>query len=492
MNANTLLALAPAMVLSCVVVVELFVRLPFMAQVEAVTGGALKAVGLVRSPRISDHWKERVLPVYAGRILKASLSLAGLLLLCAMAFVIVWVLAAWWPAGGGSAALASLSSLTVQLWLLGIGIGWALLRARFGKKEQAASDYSPSSQMLHRLALANTGMRTLCDDIDRRLAGQRAANTPVERPVYVTALARAGTTVLLEVLHGSGRFASLTYRSMPFVMAPWTWGAVSKPRPVDPSALKERAHGDRLKVGVDSPEAFEEVFWNSYAERATRAPDGLQPAGKPDEAVLERYRNFVQRILARDGKTNGARRYLSKNNNNLLRLPWLRTAFPDAVIVTPFRNPVDHVQSLMRQHERFLERHAEDPFSLEYMDWLGHHEFGAHFLPFKFGPDVVPRSADALLEPAYWFDYWAAVYRYLLAHHAGEVIWFDYDAFCDRPGDLLTRLEGELDLEAGALSQQAGRISRSERPADLKIVAALTDDCREVHAQLRQHAFGAG
>ncbi len=487
MTGPTLLALAPAILLSCLAVVELFFRLPFMARVEAVNAGALRALGVVRSPRISDHWKEKVLPSYAGRILRASLGLGGLLLLCAGAFLLVWTLSAWWPAGGWRGALAALERMDVQLWLLAVGVAWAVLRARMGRSGTPQSDYSPASQMLHRLALGSEGMRTLCDDLDRRIARRRVARISVDRPVYVTALARAGTTVLLEALYGSGRFASLTYRAMPFVMAPYAWGALSRPHAPDPAQMKERAHGDRMKVGVDSPEAFEEVFWETWAPRSVRDPEGLRPWGEPEAALLERYRDWVRRILARDAAGRGSvpgRRYLSKNNNNLLRIPWLLAAFPDARIITPFRDPAAHVQSLMRQHRRFLERHGEDPFSLEYMDWLGHHEFGRHFLPFKVGGTVVPGSPEALLEPDWWMDYWSAVYAFLLERHGDQLVWFDYDRFCREPESVLGELEQRLELESGNLTAFSARVSAPPHTPDAAIQGAVNGQARDVHAAL--------
>ncbi len=488
MNGPQVQALAPAIFLSCAAVVELFFRLPFLAQVEAVNSGAMRALGVVRSPRISDHWKEKVLPRYAGRILRASLGLGGLLLVCAAVFTGVWVLTAWWPAGGWREALGALDRGDVQWWLLGAGIAWAVVRSRLGRRDEPDSDYSASSQMLHRLALGSEGMRTLSDDIDRRLAGKRASGIEVKRPVYVTALARAGTTVLLEALYAGGQYASLTYRAMPFVMAPWAWGAVSRPRRARSQDLRERAHGDRLKISVDSPEAFEEVFWTTWAGRTTRDVDGLRPAGAPDEAVLARYRNYVQRILARDAGNGPVRRYLCKNNNNLLRIPWLLEAFPDACIITPFRDPADHVQSLLRQHRRFLERHDQDPFSGEYMNWLGHHEFGRNFLPFKLGEGVVPSTPRDLLAPDYWVHYWTTVYRYMLEHHGQQVTWFDYDRFCREPRGVLEELEDRLDLEQGSLQGFAGQVSAPGRAPDPEVQEAVSDACREVHQALRAQA----
>ena len=74
-------AILAASTAACVVVVELFFRLPFIASVESVNRASLRALDTVRSPRVSDHWKEKALVVYAGHLLGHSLQLSGLLLL---------------------------------------------------------------------------------------------------------------------------------------------------------------------------------------------------------------------------------------------------------------------------------------------------------------------------------------------------------------------------------------------------------------------------
>jgi hypothetical protein len=490
MAQGSLMFLVPAMLLSSLAVVELFFRLPFLRCVEKINRSAMQALSIVRSPRVSDHWKERVLPAYARRILQATLNLAAMLLLCAVAFLLLYLALAWWPAGSWRAALATLENGVVQLWLLGIGIGWALVRARWTRRGRSNSDYSTGAQMLHRLALGSDGMRTLVDELDLRWAGARATDTKVDRPVYVTSLARAGTTVLLEALHASGHFTSLTYRSMPFVMAPWIWGAVSSSRRAGKAKRKERAHGDRLQVSVDSPEAFEEVFWDTYARRSHWCPDGLALAGVPPEGLLERYRGFVRRILARGAAGGVSRRYLCKNNNNLLRLHWIFEAFPDALVITPFRHPADHVQSLLRQHRRFLKRHREDSFALDYMDWLGHHEFGAHFKPFLLGERVrPPPSPEALLEPAYWMAYWCELYRFLLDCYADRLIWFDHDAFCEKPQEQLETLAAHLGVPSGSLLSWSKHVSPSKHEASADVQAAVTPDALALHAALCTQAL---
>ena len=72
------------------------------------------------------------------------------------------------------------------------------------------------------------------------------------------------STILLNAIYKSNVFASLSYSDMPFVLAPNLWSKISfKKKDLE---LKERAHGDGIKVSTESPEAFEEVFWKTFAE----------------------------------------------------------------------------------------------------------------------------------------------------------------------------------------------------------------------------------
>ena len=88
---------------------------------------------------------------------------------------------------------------------------------------------------------------------------------PQELPgnhVFISGLARSGTTILLKYLYETGAFKSLTYSDMPFVLMPNTWKKISRKK--TKSSKHERAHNDSIKIGPDSPEAFEEVFWRVF------------------------------------------------------------------------------------------------------------------------------------------------------------------------------------------------------------------------------------
>jgi len=52
--------------------VEIFIRLPVRAELSKLIGTAGKSARVIRSTRISDHWKEQVLLVYSGQIFRST------------------------------------------------------------------------------------------------------------------------------------------------------------------------------------------------------------------------------------------------------------------------------------------------------------------------------------------------------------------------------------------------------------------------------------
>ena len=76
--------------------------------------------------------------------------------------------------------------------------------------------------------------------------------------------------------------------------------------------------------------------------------------------------------------------YLSKNNNFILRYKSIRKLNNCFIMVILFRSPLEHANSLLNQHKKFCKIQKKDPFILEYMNWLGHHEFGLNQKQFSF------------------------------------------------------------------------------------------------------------
>lgn len=288
------------------------------------------------------------------------------------------------------------------------------------------------------MALASSAVADASFDIERAIHRPRSEEVMHRRHVFVAGLARAGTTIVMRLLHRTGAYRSLTYRDMPFVLAPNLWDRISSLSRRHMTA-EERAHGDGVLVDFDSPEALEEVFWRAKCGRDYIRPGRLAPMSA-DRDVVQDFRDYVALLL----KRHPGKRYLSKNNNNLLRLPSLIRCFPDAVIVVPFREPLQHACSLMGQHHNFLERHGADRFSRRYMGWLVHHEFGADHRPFVFD-DAAPRRSpqDGL---GYWLQMWINVYGFIVATAPERCVLLSYDRLCERSGTVWAGLCSRLNL----------------------------------------------
>jgi len=297
------------------------------------------------------------------------------------------------------------------------------------------NDYSMGDRILHRLALGISLIRRASFDIETLIAPHDRLS-PELKHVFICGLARAGTTILMRCFYDSGRFCSLTYRNMPFVLMPNIWKRVSGRFQVHGQA-RERAHGDGLLVDFDSPEAFEEVFWRTFCGRQYILKDCLKPHDVSVETI-NRFRTYIASVTASSDTPGQC--YLSKNNNNLLRIPAIRRAFPGALIVIPFRDPLQQAFSLFTQHRQFLAMHAGDSFSRDYMCWLGHHEFGAAHKPFSF--TGVPANTYQPDDINYWLSLWISTYHFLIETASPGAVFVCYEELCHDPATVLGKLFG--------------------------------------------------
>jgi len=169
---------------------------------------------------------------------------------------------------------------------------------------------------------------------------------------------------------------------------------------------RERAHGDGMLVSVDSPEAFEEAIWCSFWQRHYRSDHIVPWAGKKNNTTFDTfYSHHISKIVFLDSE-NATKRYVSKNNLNIARIPYLKQIFPDSIIIVPVRHPLDHARSLWHQHQRFCEIHHSDEFARRYMRDIGHFDFGANLKPVKFAGEI-PGAKESLTpdQLAFWLDY---------------------------------------------------------------------------------------
>jgi hypothetical protein len=312
----------------------------------------------------------------------------------------------------------------------------------------------------------------------------------IHQPVYIAGLARAGSTILLEILARHPDLSAHRYRDYPMLYTPYWWNRYLGYTPQSAAEAVERTHQDGIFITPESPEAFEEVLWMAFF------PDQHDPLKsavlneETDNPAFEAfYRDHIRKLLL----IRGGRRYLSKGNYNVTRLAYLLKIFEDARIVLPVREPVWHIASLIRQHEHFCRGQKAHPRALPHLQRVGHFEFGEDRRPINTGDDAHTAQIVALWERGAevegWARYWAGVHNYLADQLEMDrrlrdaVMIVRHEAFCTDPTETMRAILDHCDLsgDEDILRLTAARIHppRLNRPdlfsdEDLDIIEHYT------------------
>lgn len=483
------------LVVGFAILCKLFGLLPGTRRVVSVARQSLTVLG---DATLTDEAKEKALQAHALHLFR----LFGLLAVGGAAALALPLAGLWGADRYGVVSWDAVLATTLSWPFLLISGGAALVVLGWRGRQGAVSNsrqsfenrYSTADQWLHQIAFSTVPAQLALADFEDRLHREAINRVAVERPVFITALPRAGTTLLLECCAGLDEFAAHTYRRMPFVLTPLLWERFSRSFRVS-ARPRERAHGDGMTVSMDSPEALEEVLWLGFWREHYEA-DRIRPweAHEADPEFLEFFRSHIRKlILATHGEhPHGTVRYVSKNNANIARMGWLAGAFPDARFVVPFREPLQHAASLRRQHRNFLELHRSDDFARRYMAGIGHFDFGANLRPIDFanwlGPNAPAAQADGL---TFWLRYWIVAYRQLLetaeAQLGDRVRMVDFDALCHAPGEALAEMADFLEIHDRERFITEARRIRPSKPHDVDaggIESGVLTEARRVHARL--------
>lgn len=109
-----------------IIVVECFIRLPIGENAKRMLDTVGKISRTIRSPRISDHWKERVLPAYAGQLFKTSIGLFALVCLALLPMMAIGLAAH----AAGLSFMAFMTTVTAILGSTFFAIVYVLIRKR--------------------------------------------------------------------------------------------------------------------------------------------------------------------------------------------------------------------------------------------------------------------------------------------------------------------------------------------------------------------------
>ena len=329
-------------------------------------------------------------------------------------------------------------------------------------------------------------------DMEIAWAAKGLDGLPIDRPVFVTGLARSGTTMVLTLLSKAQGVATHRYGDFPFVSTPILWNRF---RGLSRAAEQpvERPHADRIRITSESPEGFEEPIWQAFFPW-THDPSRCHVLGADVDAP--RFEAFFRDHLRKIIWIRGGERYASKANYNVGRLAYLARLFPDARFIVPIREPVAHVHSLVTQHQRFCGYSAEDRRVPRYLAAAGHYEFGPQRRPINLDPARTGWIEQAWSRGDEYRGYarqWAEVYRHVDAVRQTEpsltqrLRMVRFEDLCRRPTETVAHLmaaaalrdsDGAVQAVAATLSappDQRARISEADRRAVWEEAGAVAE-----------------
>lgn len=445
--------------LFCILIVFLL-KNPFFNLAKA----AVKQLDLIFDAALDENEKDKLILKNLGKLL---LNLFSTILLFLISIAISTIPVYIYVELTGAAA-----DYSSFYFYLSLTIGSCVLF--LFKFKKTTSDYNYWSKLLHTILLDNYNIGKFLFKKEAKKIEKQDTSSPSF--VIVTGLARAGTTAFTNLIFEKTLFHSISYANMPFLMAPRLWRKIYNPKE---GKLKERAHKDGVMVSFSSVEALEEYFFKTFLNDSYVGENSLT-AHTIDKEVYEKY-ILYQEMFKKEPKTI----YLAKNNNFMLRYESMREHNKDFKVILLFREPLAHARSLMRQHENFISSQKEDPFTLDYMNWLGHHEFGLNHKLFSFGEnDSVPKHDIKSID--YWLEIWINYYSHILKYKDDNNICFvHHEDLAKAPGALKEKISSFTGIELPIVPDKKHE-QKNYSSSDSTINDDLLKKAEEVYQRLQE------
>jgi hypothetical protein len=310
------------------------------------------------------------------------------------------------------------------------------------QREESAFDVAPFLHAMGGVVHRHRAFWLWLGRLETSVLTQELAGVALQRPIWVSGLARSGSTLLHEVVSAHPTVATHRIKDYPMVFTPYWWRRATAH--LRPQAPRERPHRDGILVTTESPDALEEMVWMAFFPRC-HDPSRSNLVGP--ETRQRSFESFYIAHLRKLLLAEGATRYAAKANYHLTRLSYLVRLCPDARFVIPIRSPATHIASLMRQQQIFAAGQRRHRRALAFMQRSGHFEFGLDRRPMHLGDGgrvrQIVHAWDAGQEVRGLALYWDMVYRYvaeLLATDAGvraAALVVRFETLCDAPRETL-------------------------------------------------------
>ena len=280
--------------------------------------------------------------------------------------------------------------------------------------------YSFLDKLLFKFFLGNNIFQEVLFDVDKLFFYNKKKRI---NSLIITGLPRSGTTILLNELYKTKKFSSLTFQDLPFILSPNIYNFLEKFLKKNKKKRYKRIHNDGIFVGDEMPEAFDEVFWRVFQNRKYINKNNIS-MHIIDEYEMSEYQKYVNIITHRENKNL----YITKNNNNILRLNSFKNLKHTFLIIT-FRDPFFQSYSLIKTHKILCKNQKKNPFILSYMNYLVHHEFGLNLKTLKFKKNFSTDYKDSNIN--FWLSYWIYVYENILKNYkqSNNIQFLAYEKF---------------------------------------------------------------
>ncbi len=283
-------------------------------------------------------------------------------------------------------------------------------------------------KILNEQFLGNTELSNfLFNKLITNAKGKANENKSTYKHIFITGLARSGSTALLNQLFQQEEYGSILYKHMPFILNPKLANIFSKFTTKN-KKLKPRLHNDGIQISVESPECFDEILWKKIFKNNI----GLLLSNNSiiSKEKLATYKFLLDEFCRLQRKKG----LVIKNNNNHIRIDKLSKYFKASNFIILFRNPIEHATSLLNTHKRFCEFQKKDPYITKYMDLLGHYEFGMNSFNFQYGlhnPLYILYKKEDI---NFWLKQWINAYSWLLKYSKkkrSNVHYISYSKICN-------------------------------------------------------------
>ena len=294
------------------------------------------------------------------------------------------------------------------------------------------------------------------DKLETSRLRKRIAPISVKKPIFIAGLARAGTTIMLEMLSKNPDLATHQYQHLLMPYIPYAINLVTNNMKIQ-AKPSERVHQDGIIIDQNSPEVVEEIFWQEFFNNAHNQNISNIIGKEVQKPKFESfYKNHIKKLLL----SQNASRYLTKNNYNVTRLEYLLKLFPNSKFILMIRNPINQIASLIKQTELFLNIERQKPLFQDWLQMIGHHEFGNGLKCINTGnPEMINRIRNLWKNKKTtvkgWAYYWHSIYEYIanLLEENTEIkkasYIVNYDELCENSEVIINKLIEFLELPQG-------------------------------------------